>query len=199
MNRGELKTAINSNTHRTHTDTDLERHIDATSIAIGRDAELFKQEKRVSVASVEAGLAPSDIASDFMIEVAVYYDDGGGNVPLKKYTVQQANTSFYKASHKPIGYYWEAGKLKVVPFQVQTLVIVYKQRIPLLTSDSETNIYLTEWPDLYEWGASYRAGLQFQDDEVVNKYLPLYNEEIMRLKKYADLQQYRGAAVKMVN
>ncbi len=199
MNLGELKTAIRANTHRPSlSDSDLERHIDATMIAVGRDAELFKQEKSVSVASNSDGLAPADIASDFLREVSVYYDDGGYNRPLTKYTLSQINTHFYRAEHTPIAYYWEAAKLKIAPYQDQTLVVVYKQRIPLLSNDSSTNDYLTDWPEVFEYGATYRAGLQYQDDDVVNYYKPLYDEQVMNLKKYADLQQYRGANVKAV-
>lgn len=184
-----LKASVNRNLHRTFDDDVLEGFIDNTGIAIGRDAQLFEQDASTTVASSSTGLAPSDIAADFSILTSIKYSTDGQERFLRAYTPDQAAGVFAYATHRPTGYKWEAGKLYILPHRDETLTINYQQRIPALSDLVMTNDILTNWPEVYEFGATYRAALQMQDDDAINKYRELYDEHIAKLAAYAEAQR----------
>lgn len=184
-----LKASINKNTHRTHSDEDLERFVEQTAIAIGRDAQLFEQDASTTVTALSAGLTPTAIASDFNILTSIRYTEDGVDRYLRAYTPDQAGNVFAFATHRPTGYKWEGGKLYILPHRDVELTINYQKRLPMLSDLMTTNDILTNWPEAYEYGATYRAGLQFQDDDVINKYLPLYDEQVAKLAAYAEAQR----------
>jgi len=187
MNKGELKTVINSYSHRTHKDNDLNGYIDRAALKIGRDANLFEAE---ATHTFNTSTVINSLPVDFLMLVSLHYSASIGFWPLKAYSIDQLRQLVANDSGAPKGYTMESGKLHIAPLSSpRDIKMVYQQRIPALAVDSSTNDILTGWENTYVYGAVLEAGLAFQDSDLIQTFKTYFDEEVIKLAAFADAQR----------
>jgi hypothetical protein len=149
---------------------------------LNTDLEAFSLEKELSldVTTGEAAL-PDDFGQILSIEMDVYPSPPRYTPPqaFHDYPRWDANT------RQPVVFTIEAQKIKVQPTPDQTAnaMIVYRNKLPLLVDDTDTNAILTNQSGLYLYGSLLAAEPRVGNDPRMATWATLYQERVDALNK----------------
>jgi hypothetical protein len=132
------------------------------------------------------------LPTDFAEMRRVYLNYGSDRVELVP--LPQAGRS--SETGIPTSYNIVNNTLEVVPTSTSyTLEISYWKVIPPLSTNN-TNAILTNYPELYIYGACSQAGFWLADDSVIGKFVPRYEQGIIVANSKKHRQMGQGLQVR---
>jgi len=95
---------------------------------------------------------------------------------------------------RPTHYAYYDGQLQFAPIPDQSYdgILLYKQQLTPLTADNTTNTVLTEFPDLYLFGALLQAAPYLEHDERIAVWYQKFNDAIDQANEMAERESYGG-------
>ena len=185
----ELKTNIQSALGR----TDIPDYIYTLVTAdMNRDIRTLDMQ---SVTTLAVSSELTNLPSDFLEVVSVYVDDDV-RTPLQNMTANEANYR-RKDSGEPWGYAIVKDQIKLIPTPdgSYNLSLRYIAELADLSADSDTNVILQRYPNLYIYGALRHAAVWAQDVALSQTYDVAYKEAQTAVEKAEYTRRHSGPLV----
>lgn len=196
-NRTELLAALADWANR----TDLTNFWpDAITLA---EAEMKRRLRRATESTtiyISAGNmnGPSDMAEPIHLRLSTSspYMDGTLMLCTPEMLTDVRQRTGY-VTGRPTHYAYYDGQLQFAPIPDQSYdgILLYKQQLTPLTVSNTTNAVLTEFPDLYLFGALLQASPYLKDDERIPVWGQKFNAAIDQANEMAERESY-GAGLK---
>jgi hypothetical protein len=179
MNFLGLKTAVNSSVSGR---TDIPDHIYEVTLAeFNRDIRTVDM---FETASITADAEYEALPADFLEAVSLHLVNNGNRQRLQVMTPDELNYQ-RPVSGTPRRYAVTADGLKLFPTPdaEYTLTLEYYEKIAALSGDSDTNVILSRYPELYLYTALKHVGIWARDERMVALYGPLAEQQKMAVMK----------------
>lgn len=138
---------------------------------------------------------PSDMAEPIHLRLSSSspYQDGTLALCTPEMLTDVRQRTGYVAG-RPTHYAYYDGQLQFAPIPDQSYdgILLYKQQLTPLTADNTTNAVLTEFPDLYLFGALLQAAPYLEHDERIAVWYQKFNDAIDQANEMADRESYGG-------
>ncbi|CAB4126130.1 hypothetical protein UFOVP73_54 [uncultured Caudovirales phage] len=135
----------------------------------------------VSTLSTASGVETVTLPTDILNVRSLTVTSTSPDICLDYVSPERLRTDYgYGTSGAPL-VYTIAGALAYlapVPDQVYTLSIVYQARVPALSDSATTNYVLTNYPDVYLYGALANAGPYIEDNARVTQWKQAFQQAI---------------------
>lgn len=166
-----LVAAVKDRADRTDmADAQAEGFIQQAESRLNRILRTWQMEEVATLTTDADGLAA--LPADFLSARAVYDSEKQivpfANVEWVVTTVQDA----------PKSYALVEGGFRLAPPAIETLTLLYYEKIPALTSANTTNWLLTRHPDLYLYGALLAFADWRDEDAAIGKYDSLFSRTL---------------------
>lgn len=195
MTYEQLKTMIADTLNRQDLTSVIPNFIQLAEADIARKVKHWKQEKRVTLALDEA---QETLPSDWIETLNMYLDDGTPVLytPISELARDKLQNP---ALGKPVRYSINAGELDFYPEPDATynLTMVYRARVPELSTEYNTNWILNDYPDLYLYGSLVHSAPYLQDDDRLGLWLGLKEDAINSLNNDSNTGKHSGTPLKM--
>lgn len=168
----ELQTAVANWLSRADLTSRIPEAIALAEAAFNRNIRHRQMEQRATATATEYMSLPSDF-----LELRSVKLDGAPDTSLRLLSPWDGDREFTSATGWPYYYALQANQLRIIPApdSTYTVEIDYYKRIPALSSTQTTNWLLTDYPDLYLYGACFHALTLVQDDSRVGAVLGYMN------------------------
>lgn len=197
-NYGELKTAVESYTHREDLTDDIPTFISLAQARINRDLDILEMVERTTQSvSTRFVTLPTDTRKllDVQIEIS------GGRKSLMPMSAAQMNTEHTDLiTGEPNNYCIRGDELELqpAPGQAYTLELLYLYRFAAFSADADTNWLLTTHPNVYLYASMMEALIFIQGDERLKMFSTLYQTEIDALNEQAEEMALSGGPLQIM-
>ena len=160
---------------------------------IARDVRHWRQEKRVTTTVNEQyENLPIDWLGMIQIQLT-----GGGKLQVISASELQDRKQSSQTPNKPRFYRLTADQIELypVPDTGYEVSMQYYARVPALTDSDSQNWILTEYPDVYLYGALIHAAPYLLDDSRLNVWATLYQNAVQALNKDNEQSRVSGPFV----
>lgn len=160
---------------------------------IARDVRHWRQEKRVTTTVNEQyENLPIDWLGMIQIQLT-----GGGKLQVISASELQDRKQSSQTPNKPRFYRLTADQIELypVPDTGYEVSMQYYARVPALTDSDSPNWILTEYPDVYLYGALIHAAPYLLDDSRLNVWATLYQNAVQALNKDNEQSRVSGPFV----
>jgi hypothetical protein len=189
----ELKTSIANYLNRSDLTSVIPDFITLAESKLNRILRLRVMQKRVSTATT-ASDAFIDLPSDFL-EMVQFFVDGNPNTILDYVNPTEIELNNLRDSSGTPQQYTIMGneiKLNPIPDSTYTLKLSYFGKIPTLSDSNTTNYILSNYPQVYLYGALVEAQPYIINDERLPTWLTLYNEAVQLINRDDEQGRYSG-------
>lgn len=158
-----------------------------------------RQNEKRATATLDAGFIT--LPSDWLEAKAIRLVINGKPVPLELGTSEQLDQARRDASTvgttKPHLYRFIGNQIEVAPYVLgeATMELEYFYKVPALATSS-TNWLLTDWPDLYLYGALQHSAPYLRDDQRLQTWAGIYNTLWTELTEADDKAKHSGSLLK---
>lgn len=189
----ELQTSIANYLNRTDLTAPIKDFITLTESKLNRVLRLRAMQKRVST-DTTASDAFVDLPSDFLEAVQFYVDSDPNTVLDYVNPTEIELDNLREASGKPQQYTIMGSEFKLnpIPDAVYTLKLTYFAKIPALSDSNTTNFLLSNYPQVYLYGALVEAQPYIMNDERLTTWISLYNEAVQLVIRDDEQGRYSG-------
>jgi hypothetical protein len=170
----ELQTTIANYLNRTDLTAPIKDFITLTESKLNRVLRLRAMQKRVSTDTTAAD-AFVDLPNDFLETVQFFVDSNPNHV------LDYVNPTEI-----------ELDNLHPIPDSVYTLKLTYFGKIPALSDSNTTNFLLSNYPQVYLYGALVEAQPYIMNDERLTTWISLYNEAVQLVIRDDEQGRYSG-------
>jgi hypothetical protein len=177
----ELKSSIANWLNRDDLTSVIPDFISLTEAQIARDVRHWRQEKRVTTSVNEQY---ENLPNDWLEMIQIQLIAGGSLQAISAKELQERKEAS-QISQKPKYYRLTSDQIELYPApdSPYEASMQYYARVPSL-SDAETfNWVLTEYPDIYLYGALVHAAPYLADDQRVNVWASLYQSAVDALNQ----------------
>lgn len=194
MNYGQLKTLIDSLSHRSDLSGLYDNFTELVEAEIGRKLRTSENEYTEDVTTTAEAYALSGLTKTFGSMRNIYAQISGKRRPLPLYSKAQLDVLTSGVSYTPVGYCLQAGSIEVRPTNGnQTLTLTYWHKpTTLVGADGNTNDELTAFPQLYVQGLLAEVKAYEEDTEGEAKHRAKFDNYIMQLNEEAEAERYSG-------
>ena len=189
----ELKTSIANYLNRSDLTSVIPDFITLAESKLNRILRLRVMQKRVST-NTTASDAFIDLPSDFL-EMVQFFVDSNPNAILDYVNPTEIELNNLKGSSGTPQQYTIMGneiKLNPIPDSTYTLKLSYFGKIPALSNSNTTNYILSNYPQVYLYGALVEAQPYIINDERLPTWLTLYNEAVQLINRDDEQGRYSG-------
>ena len=189
----ELKTSIANYLNRSDLTSVIPDFITLAESKLNRILRLRVMQKRVSTTTT-ASDAFIDLPSDFL-EMVQFFVDSNPNVVLDYVNPTEIELdNLRETSGKPQQYTIMGSEFKLnpIPDSVYTLKLTYFGKIPALSDSNTTNFLLSNYPQVYLYGALVEAQPYIMNDERLTTWISLYNEAVQLIIRDDEQGRYSG-------
>jgi hypothetical protein len=177
----ELKSSIANWLNRDDLTSVIPDFVSLTEAQIARDVRHWRQEKRVTTSVNEQY---ENLPNDWLEMIQIQLIAGGSLQAISAKELQERKEAS-QISQKPKYYRLTSDQIELYPApdSPYEASMQYYARVPSL-SDAETfNWVLTEYPDIYLYGALVHAAPYLADDQRVNVWASLYQSAVDALNQ----------------
>lgn len=183
-----LKTAVNSAFSGR---TDIPAHVYEVTLAeFNRDLRTVDM---FETATITADAEYEALPADFLEAISLHLTTNGVRQRLQAFLPDTLNY------HRPVSgapkrYAITADGLKLepTPDAEYTLTLEYYEKIAALSGDTDTNVILSRYPELYLYTASKHAAIWARDDRLLSLYVPLADAEKRKVMKSESARRLAG-------
>jgi hypothetical protein len=176
----ELQSAVASYLHRSDLTTEIQDAIRLAEADMQVRAKLSQWDTSTTIAMTNGvGALPSDFAQ----AISVRYG-------ADSYTLEALhgdafdNLSAASSSGSPTYFSIRGTNLLLAPAATGTVTLEYTARFTPLSTSATTNSLLTLFPDAYLYGTLMHMAVWDSDDASVSKYVGLFEQSVVRIRKY---------------
>lgn len=189
----ELKTSIANYLNRSDLTSVIPDFITLTEAKLNRVLRLRVMQKRVSTTTT-ASDAFVDLPSDFLEMVQFFVDSNPNSVLDYVSPTDIEINNVNETSGKPASYTIMGSEIKLnpIPDSTYTLKLTYFSKIPALSDSNTTNYILSNYPQVYLYGALVEAQPYIINDERLPTWLTLYNEAVQLINRDDEQGRYSG-------
>lgn len=196
-NFGELKTAIANYAHRSDLTDMMSTFVSLASSRINKMLRVKEMEER---ATDSISSSPHPTPND-MIEMRNFQITNGGNREALRYlTPEQIDAEYGSAgSGLPRAYTVFDSQIELGPTPDGTYAaeMYYIAKVSALSADSDTNDVLTYYPEIYLYASLMEAAIYTEDDELAQKWLGLFEQEVYRANEATKRARYSGNSLQV--
>lgn len=189
----DLKTSIANYLNRSDLTSVIPDFITLTEAKLNRVLRIRPMQKRVST-TLTSGDAFVDLPNDFL-EVTQIFIDSNPNKVLNYVNANQIELENTQESSGTPSQYTIIGdefQLSPIPDSNYTLKISYYSKIPALSTSNTTNYLLTNYPQVYLYGALLEAQPYILNDERLTVWMSLFNEAVQLINRDDEQGKYSG-------
>lgn len=180
-----LVAAVKDRADRTDmADAQAEGFIQQAENRLNRILRTWQMEESDTVTTDANGVGT--MPTDFMVMRAVYDSD---NKIIPFANVEWLTETLTDA---PKSYGLVDGSLKLAPAAVETLTLLYYERIPALTASNTTNWLLTAHPDIYLYGALAAYADWRDEDAALAKYDGIFSRTLSEIITVEETNRAKG-------
>jgi len=190
----ELKAAIADFLNRDDLTSVIPTFISLAEAQITRDLRHWRQQRRVTTTVDEQY---ENLPTDFVEMVSLRTDDDYTLEFASRGEIMRRKLDLGGTSGRPIVFTLNAGQIEFVPTPdaSYTLEMVYYARIPALSDTDTFNWLLTNYPDVYLYGALLHAAPYLADDVRLAVWSQLYGTAIQQANNDSRKGLYSGPLV----
>lgn len=194
MNYGQLKTLVATLSHRSDLTSLWDNLTELVEAEIGRKLRTSENEYTEDVTTTAEAYALSGLTHVFGSLRSIYAQINGNRCPLPLYSKAQLDALTSGVSYTPVGFCMQAGSIEVRPTNGnQTLTLTYwRKPTTLVGGDSNTNVELTNFPQLYKEGLLAEIKALEEDDEGEAKHRAKFAMYIDEINQEAEDERYSG-------
>lgn len=196
----QLKTSIANYLNRSDLTGVIPDFITLAESKLNRNLRLRKMQTTTSLTTT-SGTATLDLPTDFL-EVVQLFVDGNPNVVLDYVNPTEIELNNLNDSSGNPQQYTIIGdtiKLNPIPDSDYTVKLTYFQKLPALSDSNTTNFLLTNYPQIYLYGALVEAQPYIMNDERLVTWLTLYNESVNVANQDDEKGRYAGRTAFAMN
>ena len=193
-NYSELQTAVADFLNRDDLTSVIPTFISLAEAQITRDLRHWRQQRRVTTTVDEQY---ENLPTDFVEMVSLRTDDDYTLEFASRGEIMRRKLDLGGTSGRPIVFTLNAGQIEFVPTPdaSYTLEMVYYARIPALSDTDTFNWLLTNYPDVYLYGALLHAAPYLADDVRLAVWSQLYGTAIQQANNDSRKGLYSGPLV----
>jgi len=193
-NYSELQTAVADFLNRDDLTSVIPTFISLAEAQIARDLRHWRQQRRVTTTVDEQY---ENLPTDFVEMVSLRTDDDYTLEFASRGEIMRRKLDLGGTSGRPIVFTLNAGQIEFVPTPdaSYTLEMVYYARIPALSDTDTFNWLLTNYPDVYLYGALLHAAPYLADDVRLAVWSQLYGTAIQQANNDSRKGLYSGPLV----
>lgn len=199
-NYGELKTSIAAELTRSGDTAFVAKVPDFVrlfEVNIQRDL-VHRRQQTTETLSLSASGSSVSLPSDFLSAEAVVLESSPKRT-LNLKTIQDLFNEYPSDTNaRPEAYAIQGSTMYVRPVadSAYSITLYYNQALTALSSDSDTNWLLTNYPDLYLYGALVHAAPYLEDDARLQTWMGLYDRAVGALKGESVRAIFSGGPLK---
>ena len=177
----ELQTSIANWLNRDDLTAVIPDFISLTEAQIARDVRHWRQEKRVTTSVNEQY---ENLPIDWLEMIQIQLTAGGGLQVISAAEMQNRKEASLVAE-KPKYYRLTSNQIEFYPLPNASYeaAMQYYARVPALTNVDTTNWVLTDYPDIYLYGALIHAAPYLADDQRITVWASLYQSAVDSLDR----------------
>lgn len=191
----DLKAAVADYLERSDFTSQIETFIQLAESRLSRELDVRTEETEASISSTP-GSRFLDLPPDFRVARTLWIDRGAGryeleNVPVGKIPVTPVNGEplFWSIDGTTIAFERAADQAYTFILRYLAFLDIASNSAPtsfwlLLSNGQPANYVLTNYPDLYLFGAMIEAGDYLQDDNMVARYTSRFESALDRAKSH---------------
>jgi hypothetical protein len=172
----ELKSSIANWLNRDDLTSVIPDFISLAEAQIARDVRHWRQEKRVTTPVNEQY---ENLPIDWLEMIQIQLTAGGRLQVISAAELQNRKEASLVA-YKPKYYRLTSDQIEFYPAPDSSYEVAmqYYARVPALTDTDTTNWVLTDYPDIYLYGALVHAAPYLNDDQRINIWASLYQSAV---------------------
>jgi len=187
-NKGTLRTAVLAEVvWDTSLETRCNEWIDRATATLNRDLRV-KDMLTTLTGTLTGSTSTLAQPSDFLSVETFFLSTGGGSVIPSFVTptaLEQSVPSDASGQPTHIAIVGSNFKLKPIPDSNYDYTLLYYQRIPALTTDTDTNWVLDNHPDAYLYGTLVMGGIYLNDSRI-QEWSTLYTRALQGIRGESD-------------
>lgn len=189
-NYTELVAQVSTQLSRVDVTAQVPTGLALTEAKVNRALDDLQMETRYTATATEYMALPSGFVRLRDIQLNL----SRGNKPLKLMTPAEMDRNFSTSTGEPVGYCLLANQIQLAPspdsgYTVEICAVI---TVPALTSSASTNWLLTNWPDVYLYGACFEVSALIKDIEAAQGYRALFQSAMGELVAYGKRQKSSG-------
>mgnify|MGYP003630957028 FL=1 len=114
-------------------------------------------------------------------------------------TIQNSRAARNDSAGTPTNYSLNSGQFELMPTPdgEQSAILMYYAKIPTLSDSNETNWLLTNYPDIYLYGALLHSAPYLKEDERASTWAALYTAAVMRVNNASNKSTASGSGLRL--
>ena len=114
-------------------------------------------------------------------------------------TIQNSRAARNDSAGTPTNYSLNSGQFELMPTPdgEQSAILMYYAKIPTLSDSNETNWLLTNYPDIYLYGALLHSAPYLKEDERAQTWAALYTAAVVRVNNASSRSTASGSGLRL--
>mgnify|MGYP003625368272 FL=1 len=114
-------------------------------------------------------------------------------------TIQNSRAARNDSAGTPTNYSLNSGQFELMPTPdgEQSAILMYYAKIPTLSDSNETNWLLTNYPDIYLYGALLHSAPYLKEDERASTWAALYSAAVVRVNNASSRSTASGSGLRL--
>ena len=114
-------------------------------------------------------------------------------------TIQNSRAARNDSAGTPTNYSLNSGQFELMPTPdgEQSAILMYYAKIPTLSDSNETNWLLTNYPDIYLYGALLHSAPYLKEDERAQTWAALYTAAVTRVNNASNKSTASGSGLRL--
>ena len=114
-------------------------------------------------------------------------------------TIQNSRAARNDSAGTPTNYSLNSGQFELMPTPdgEQSAILMYYAKIPTLSDSNETNWLLTNYPDIYLYGALLHSAPYLKEDERASTWAALYSAAVVRVNNASNKSTASGSGLRL--
>ena len=195
-NYSELQSAVADFLNRDDLTSIIPTFISLAEAQISRDLMHWKQQKRVVTTLNERYEA---LPSNVLKVNNLIIDDIKPLKPASDSVIGRYKHKRENVSGEPVYYTLNSGQIEFIPAPDQDyeLTMIYTARITSLSDEVDSTWLLTDYPDIYLYGALLQSAPYLQEDARIQVWAQLYSAAVANANAQSDKMQFGGNSLVM--
>ena len=195
----DLKTSVANYLNRNDLTTVIPDFVTLTENRLNRDLRVRTNLTRAETTTT-TGTAFYNLPSDLIELRNITYDRTSSSSALEYLSPESLSREYGGYTSGMPRAYTNLGKdikLAPTPDGAYTININYFKKLNTLSDANATNLILTEFPELYLFGACLEGAIYLNDTEQLQRFMGLYQQTLGEVKAAEDSARYGGTVMTM--
>ena len=194
----ELKASIANFLNRDDLTATIPDFISLAESSINNEIRHWRMETRAET-TVDSQF--TGIPSDWLSTIRFHLTTSGTSSLnfMSLATMQSTRAARNDATGTPTNYSLNSSQFELMPTPdgEQSAILMYYAKIPTLSDSNETNWLLTNYPDIYLYGALLHSAPYLKEDERAQTWAALYTAAVVRVNNASNKSTASGSGLRL--